>query len=131
MFADGYADMVMVGHLYHSDYAGEGSKLPASLSSEWIEGVLRGELGFKGVVISDDLEMGAIRKLYNLHDTVVRAVNAGTDVLLFSNTAKPSAGLARQVRDILVAEAESAPAFKARIAASYARIVALKGRIGR
>src|SRR5690606_13400496 len=90
MFADGYADMVMVGHLYHSDYAGESSKLPASLSPEWIEGVLRGELGFKGVVISDDLEMGAIRKLYDLEETIVHAVNAGTDVLLFSNTVKPS-----------------------------------------
>lgn len=130
MFADGYADMVMVGHLYHSGYAGEGSKLPASLSRQWIEGVLRGELGFKGVVISDDLEMGAIRKLYNLHDTVVRAVNAGTDVLLFSNTAKASGGLAAQIRDILVTEAESDPAFRARIEASYARIVALKARIG-
>ena len=130
MFADGYADMVMVGHLYHSDYAGEGSKLPASLSREWIDGVLRGQLGFAGVVISDDLEMGAIRKLYNLHDTVVRAVNAGTDVLLFSNTSKPSTHLAAQIRDILVSEAESDPDFKARIEASYARIVALKARIG-
>ena len=130
MFADGYADMVMVGHLYHSAYAGEGSKLPASLSSEWITGLLRGDLGFEGVVISDDLEMGAIRKLYDLEETIVRAVNAGTDVLLFSNTAKPSTNLAAQIRDILVAEAESDPAFRARIEASYARIVALKARIG-
>lgn len=130
MFADGYADMVMVGHLYHSDYAGEGSKLPASLSPEWIDGVLRKELGFTGVVISDDLEMGAIRKLYDLHDTVVRAVDAGTDVLLFSNTVKPSADLGDRILAILVAEAESDPAFRARIEASYARIVALKARIG-
>lgn len=131
MFADGYADMVMVGHLYHKDYAGQGSgKLPASLSSEWIDGVLRTELGFKGVVISDDLEMGAIRKMYDLHDTVVQAVNAGTDVLLFSNTAAASGGLADKIRGILVAEAESDPAFRARIEASYARIVSLKARIG-
>jgi beta-N-acetylhexosaminidase len=123
--------MVMVGHLYHEGYAGTGGgKLPASLSREWIDGVLRRDLGFNGVVISDDLEMGAIRKLYDLHDTVVRAVNAGVDVLLFSNTAAYSAGLADKVRGILVAEAESDPAFRARIEASYARIVALKGRIG-
>jgi len=131
MFADGYADMVMVGHLYHSSYAGEGSKLPASLSPQWIDGVLRGDLGFKGVVISDDLEMGAIRKVYDLRATVVRAVNAGTDVLLFANTVKPSSGLAAQIRAILVAEAESDPAFRARIEASYRRIVSLKARIGR
>jgi beta-N-acetylhexosaminidase len=131
MFADGYADMVMVGHLYHKDFAGQGAgKLPASLSSEWIDGVLRGQLGFRGVVISDDLEMGAIRKIYDLHDTVVQAVNAGTDVLLFSNTVAPSSGLADKVRQILVSEAESDPAFRERIGASYARIVALKARIG-
>lgn len=131
MFADGYADMVMVGHLYHKDYAGGGSaKLPATLSPAWIEGVLRGDLGFKGVVVSDDLEMGAIRKIYDLHDTVVQAVMAGTDVLLFSNTAAPSDGLAAKVRQILVDEAESDPAFRARIEASYARIFALKARIG-
>jgi beta-N-acetylhexosaminidase len=131
MFADGYADMVMVGHLYHQDYANDAkAKLPASLSPEWIDGMLRRDLGFTGVVISDDLEMGAIRKLYDLHDTVVRAVNAGVDVLLFSNTAAYSAGLADKIRGILVAEAESDPAFKARIEASYSRIVALKARIG-
>jgi beta-N-acetylhexosaminidase len=130
LFGDGYADMVMVGHLYHQDYAAGGGKLPASLSPEWIEGVLRGQLGFKGVVVSDDLEMGAIRKIYDLHDTVVQAVKAGTDVLLFSNTAAPSGGLADKVRGILVTEAESDAAFRARIEASYARIVALKARIG-
>ncbi|MEO7221947.1 MAG: glycoside hydrolase family 3 N-terminal domain-containing protein [Devosia sp.] len=131
MFADGYADMVMVGHLYHKDYARQGGgKLPASLSADWIEGVLRGQLGFKGVVVSDDLEMGAIRKIYDLHDTVVQAVNAGTDLLLFSNTAAASGGLADKIRGILVGEAESDPAFRARIEASYARIVALKARIG-
>jgi len=131
LIADGYADMVMIGHLYHDAYAGSGTvKLPASLSPEWVDGVLRTELGFKGVVISDDLEMGAIRKLFDLHDTVVRAVNAGVDVLLFSNTAAYSPGLADTVRAILVAEAESDAAFRARIEASYARIVALKARIG-
>jgi beta-N-acetylhexosaminidase len=130
LFGDGYADMVMVGHLYHKDYAGQGTKLPASLSPEWITGVLRDQLGFKGVVVSDDLEMGAIRKIYDLHDTVVQAVNAGTDVLLFSNTAAPSGGLADQIRGILVAEAQADPAFRARIEASYARILALKARIG-
>ncbi len=127
----GYADFVMIGHLYNKDYAGQGSvKLPASLSPEWIDGVLRGQLKFAGVVISDDLEMGAIRKQFDLHDTVVRAVNAGVDVLLFSNTAAYSPALADKVRKILVDEANADPSFAARIEASHARIVALKGRIG-
>lgn len=131
LFAGGYEDFVMVGHLYHKDYAGSGAvKLPASLSPEWIEGVLRGQLKFAGVVISDDLEMGAIRKQFDLHDTVVGAVNAGVDVLLFSNTAAYSPDLADKVRGILVAEANADPTFRAKIEASYARIVAMKARIG-
>ncbi len=132
LFADGYADFVMVGHLYHSAYSKDAkAQLPASLSPQWIAGVLRSDLGFEGVVISDDLEMGAIRKEFGLKDTVLRAVRAGLDVLLFSNTAAYHAGLADEVRAILVAEAEADPAFEARIEESYARIVALKQRIGK
>jgi beta-N-acetylhexosaminidase len=131
LFAQGYQDFVMVGHLYHKDYAGSGKvKLPASLSPEWITGVLREQLGFNGVVISDDLEMGAIREHFDLEETVVRAVGAGMDVLLFSNTAKARPTLAAEIRAILVAQAEADPAFKARIEQSYARIVAMKQRIG-
>jgi beta-N-acetylhexosaminidase len=122
----GYSDFVMIGHLINRDYSDQ----PASLSPEWIDGVLRKDLGFKGVVISDDLEMGAIRQHYDLKETVLRAVRAGVDVLLFSNTAKPRASLPDEIRAIMVAEAEADPAFKARIEESYARIVALKARIG-
>ena len=132
LFAGGYDDFVMVGHLYHKDYTGtDGAKLPASLSPDWIDGVLRGQLKFAGVVISDDLEMGAIRKQFDLHDTIVRAVNAGVDVLLFSNTAAYSPDLPDKVRGILVAEAKADPAFAAKVSASYARIVAMKARIGK
>jgi beta-N-acetylhexosaminidase len=126
MFNDGYADFVMVGHLINRNYSEE----PASLAPEWIDGVLRRDLGFTGVVISDDLEMGAIRQHYDLEATVTRAVRAGVDVLLFSNTAKPRASLPDEIRAILVAEAEADPAFRARIEESYGRIVRLKARIG-
>ena len=126
MITDGYADFVMVGHLIDRNYSDQ----PASLAPKWINGVLRTDLGFTGVVISDDLEMGAIRQHYDLKETVTRAVRAGVDVLLFSNTAKPHATLPDEIRAILVAEAEADPAFKARIEESYKRIVALKARIG-
>jgi beta-N-acetylhexosaminidase len=128
LIAGGYSDFVMVGHLI--DTKVDPSGLPSSLSRVWIEDVLRGKLGFTGVVISDDLEMGAIRKHFTLEETVVRAVEAGVDVLLFSNTAKARASLADEVRAIVVAKAEAEPAFRARVEAAYARIVALKARIG-
>jgi beta-N-acetylhexosaminidase len=128
MIADGLADFVMVGHLIDTDVAAEG--MPSSLSPEWIEDVLRDELGYDGVVISDDLEMGAIRDHFSLSEAVVRAVEAGTDVLLFSNTADYRPGLGDEVRGILVSAANADPTFRDRIEESYARIVRLKQRIG-
>jgi beta-N-acetylhexosaminidase len=128
MIQDGLADLVMVGHLIDTDVAADG--MPSSLSPEWITGVLRDELGYDGVVISDDLEMGAIRDHFKLEEAVTRAVAAGVDVLLFTNTANYHASLGDEVRNILVTAANADPAFKARIEESYARIVRLKQRIG-
>ncbi|WIJ26628.1 glycoside hydrolase family 3 N-terminal domain-containing protein [Devosia sp. RR2S18] len=122
-------DMVMVGHLYHADYAEPGTQLPSSLSARWIDGVLREDLGFDGVVISDDLEMGAIRDHFSLNETVTTAVRAGMDVLLFSNTADYRPGLNQEILDILLAEAAEDPAFADRIEESYGRIVQLKQTI--
>ena len=127
LISEDMADMVMVGHLVNRQLDGTGK--PASLSNPMIEGLLRQDLGFSGVVISDDLEMGAIRKAYTLEETVVAAVEAGVDVLLFSNTLKPRGTLGAEIRTVLVRHAESDPAFRARIEASYARIMALKDRL--
>jgi beta-N-acetylhexosaminidase len=130
LIGEGMADMVMVGHLYHADYADQDGETPSSLSPRWIDGVLRDELGFDGVVISDDLEMGAVREHFTLEETVTRAVRAGMDILLFSNTADYRSGLSREVLEILLSEAEADPAFAARIEESYERIVALQARLG-
>jgi len=130
LIGEGMADFVMIGHLYHEDYSDADAQVPSSLSPQWITGVLREQLGFDGVVISDDLEMGAIREHFSLEETVVDAVRAGMDVLLFSNTAEPRQSLGREILDILVAEGERDPQFAARIAQSYERIVKLKGTIG-
>jgi len=55
---------------------------PASLSRDIVTGVLRGEMGFDGVVITDDMTMGAISQRYEIGDAAVRAVNAGCDLVL-------------------------------------------------
>ena len=130
LMADGLIDMVMVGHLYHAAHSESDAQNPASLSRRWITGILRENMGYNGVVISDDLEMGAIRDHFTLEETVTKAVRAGMDVLLFSNTASYRAGLGQEILDILLKEAEADPEFAALIAASYQRIVTLKARIG-
>jgi len=78
-------DTIMVAHVYNKKLD---PKYPATLSNKIINGKLRKELGFKGVVITDDMQMGAIGS-YSLKDRVKLAINAGNDILLFGNQINP------------------------------------------
>ncbi|HHD75399.1 MAG TPA: glycoside hydrolase family 3 protein [Campylobacterales bacterium] len=75
-------DTVMVAHVFNKKLD---PKYPATLSSKIVNGKLRGEFGFNGVVITDDLQMGAINHKYGLKNTLKLAINAGNDILLFGN----------------------------------------------
>lgn len=127
----GLADMVMAAHVVNTDYVQDADEqLPASLSPAWIEGVLRGDLGYDGVVISDDMQMGAVSDHFDLQETVVRAVMAGNDILIFSNFPESNADMGMRVHEIIVSQAQSDPDFAARVKESYRRIVALKTSAG-
>lgn len=78
----GLADAVMTAHLLDREVDPD---WPVTLSRRFIGPLLRGRDGFQGVVISDDLDMGAIRRRHDERETVVRALLAGNDILLFSN----------------------------------------------
>ena len=130
LISAGKADMIMAGHLFHKGYQRQGEpQVPASLSPVALTTVLREGMGFDGVVISDDMEMGAITKHYGFEEAIIRAVNAGNDILLYSNTVKPSLNLPARVLDVLEAEAARDPAFRARIEQSYNRIIRMKQRL--
>jgi beta-N-acetylhexosaminidase len=73
-------DMVMTAHVTHQGYD---KTYPATLSPVIIKTLLRDQ-GYKGVVISDDLFMGAIQSHFNLKTTVIQAIKAGVDILMFS-----------------------------------------------
>jgi beta-N-acetylhexosaminidase len=75
---------VMPGHLRVPELTGDE---PATLSAAALNGLLRGELGFTGVVISDALEMRAVSDLYGIPEAAVLAVAAGTDLLCFGRDA--------------------------------------------
>jgi len=75
-------DMIMTAHVYNSHLD---KKYPATLSYKINTELLRNKLGFKGVIISDDLQMKAISEHYSLTQTVTLAINAGVDILLFGN----------------------------------------------
>jgi beta-N-acetylhexosaminidase len=73
-------DSMMVGHANYP--ALDDSGLPSSLSRKIIRGILRDEWGYRGTIISDDLDMGAIVGHYGLAESVTRAVEAGNDLVL-------------------------------------------------
>ncbi len=86
LIASGRADSVMVAHLFNRRLD---SRYPASLSARTVKGLLRQKLGYRGVVITDDLQMGAIARHYSLEETIRLALNAGDDLLLFGNQLDP------------------------------------------
>jgi beta-N-acetylhexosaminidase len=123
----GAIDTVMVGHLYHPAFSTD-QRLPATLTSTAIEGWIRGKLGFQGVVITDDLEMGAIRRYHKLPDTLVKAVLGGNDILMFSSSGSDPNFVPRATK-ILRDAVENGTIPRQRIADAYRRIVALKQRL--
>jgi beta-N-acetylhexosaminidase len=126
---DGLLDMVMVGHLYHPRFS-DGGKLPSSLSANAIRALRAdGYIGFHGVVVSDDMEMGAVRERYGLEDSVIRALNAGVDLLVFSNVKSRDTELGAKVHAIIAQAVRDGRIPRAKIEAAYGRIAALKHRL--
>lgn len=121
----GLPDMVMVGHIYVPAVVGS-RRMPAVFSRRAISDLLRGQLGFKGVVITDDLQMGAIRRHYGFDDSVIEAVAAGNDLLLFANSDPPDPEIATRAIDAVKRGIASGRIDPALIRASYARIMTLK-----
>lgn len=89
---DGGADMVMTAHIqypqietqtYTSVSTGEQVYLPATMSRTILTDILRNDMGFKGVVISDALDMAAIKDHFSDEDMLCMTINAGVDLLLF------------------------------------------------
>jgi beta-N-acetylhexosaminidase len=85
LIAGDSVDMVMVGHLIEPDFSDAGNT-PASLSRRAISDQLRGKLHFHGLIVTDDLNMGAIRSRYSIEQAAVMAVAAGADLLIVNDT---------------------------------------------
>lgn len=116
--------MVMLGHLFHRDFD---DKYPASLSEKIAGGLLRGQLGWQGVIITDDLQMRAISDHYSLEETILLAVNAGVDILLFGNNlGQYDPELPDKAYNALLKLYREGKISRARIEESYGRIMQLK-----
>jgi len=82
LIADNKIKMIMSAHVFNATLD---SRYPATLSYAVNTTLLRSGLGFKGILVSDDMQMEAIQKYYSLKEAVTLAINSGVDMLLFGN----------------------------------------------
>ncbi|MBW2638117.1 MAG: glycoside hydrolase family 3 protein, partial [Deltaproteobacteria bacterium] len=124
----GRCDMVMTAHIFNARLD---PLWPATLSHGTISGILRDDMGFDGVVVSDDMQMKAIRSFYGLERAVKMAIHAGCDILVFANNSVFDEDIALRAAGVikkLVAEGEIT---SERIDKSYGRILRLKEKLKR
>ena len=114
-------DAIMSGHIAVPALAPQ--QLPATLSSAILTNLLRNDLGFKGLVITDSLGMGAIVNTFGAGDAAVRALEAGADALLMPADADAA------IRAV-VAAVQSGRLTRQRIQTSVAKLLAAKEHLG-
>ena len=114
-------DSIMTAHI--AVPALDDSGVPATLSPKILTGILREQMGFKGIIVTDALEMGGIAKGYKQGEASVRAIEAGADVLLMPSD--PHAAI-----EGVLAAVKSGRITKQRLDASVARLLTAKLRVG-
>jgi beta-N-acetylhexosaminidase len=121
------ADTVMVAHVFNKRLD---AKFPASLSYDTVTKLLRWKLGYHGVVITDDLQMGAISQKYGLKNTLQLAINAGVDILLIGNQLDPKKTVStKRLVDTIVTLVKSGEVTEESIDKAYNRIQLLKKKL--
>lgn len=119
------ADAIMTAHIVNCNL--DQQCLPATLSWSIISELLRGNMGYTGVVFSDDMQMHAITKHYGLEQSIKLAILAGVDILLYSNNiAGSNEHQATVVHRIIKDMVSSGEIPEQRITESYKRVVLMK-----
>jgi len=125
LFAAGVADVVMIANAFNSQID---ARYPASLSRATLS-LLRDDLGWNGVAITDDLGAGAIKESYTADTALRLALNAGNDLLLLANIDANKAGVVAQSIDSIMASVSAGKVSKSRINESSGRVGALLRRL--
>ena len=118
----------MTGHVYH---AGMDREYPASLSFEISTNLLRHQLGWQGVIFTDDLDMKALTRQYGVEERIRLAVRAGADILIFSGNARGmdfDPDFPRLAHETLLRLVRERKIPKERLRSSWERITELKKR---
>ncbi len=117
---------IMVAHIWYPALDEQADR-PASLSPRVIQDVLRGEMGYQGLVVTDALDMDAIDTVYSYPEAVVAAISAGADLVLTAHMSLESQVAAIQA---VVTAVENGTLDEAQINASVQRILDTKARFG-
>lgn len=127
--AAGLLDGVMIGHLYHPRFS-DLERRPASLSVKAVQ-ALRNKhwLDFDGIIVSDDMEMGAVEDDYAPEELAVKAIKSGTDIVVFSNIDDSDPELGTKLHRAVVDAVCEGTLSRTRIAQSYERVMQLKQRL--
>jgi beta-N-acetylhexosaminidase len=129
LLAEGRVDGVMTAHVYNRRLD---PCFPATLSRATLTGLLRGQLAFDGVIVSDDMRMAAIARSYGFEDAVVRAVAAGVDMLLISEDRLDDGRSAAAVALMALSDAIRRGRLpRERVAASIERVRRLQQRLSK
>lgn len=124
----GSVDAIMTGHLFNEKLD---PVFPATLSFKTMTGLLRGELGYSGVIISDDMQMKAITDSYGLENGIFLAINAGVDILIFGNNLVYDPEIVSKAVAMVTRMVEEGRLTPQRIEESYERIMTLKRGMNR
>ena len=116
------AELIMTAHIAAPNVTG--SDVPSTLSSVILQDKLRGELGYRNIIVADAMEMGAITQHYSNAEAAVLAVQAGVDIILGPKNLM-------EAFDAVIAAVESGKISEKRINESVRRILKLKQKIGR
>jgi beta-N-acetylhexosaminidase len=112
--------MVLIGHANYPNVTRDSS--PASLSRKWITDVLRKKIGYRGLVVSDDLEMGGVLKAAPIEQAAVEHVRAGGDLCLICHIEE----YVTRSYEALIKTADSDRKFAQRVKDSVERVLAFK-----
>jgi len=126
MIDAGLAEIIMTAHVFNASLDPD---RPATLSKRVLQGILRDRLGYRGLIISDDMEMKAITSQYGLENAIQFGIEAGLDMLCFGNNMSYDLNIGEKVIGIMVRLVETGKLSAGRIDDSYQRIMALKQRL--
>ena len=126
LISNGAAQNIMVSHIYNKNID---DKYPASMSNKTVNELLKGKLGFSGLIITDDMQMKAISDNYTFDEAVILAINAGCDLLIFGNNLSYDKNLAKKFNDVVFNAVQNGKISPERIDEAYLKIMKVKERL--